>query len=176
MGSFSIMGWAKFEDYIYPDTSFVAKNGHGCYFHQASEHPSGEARAGWNPGWEIGHGFDAEGSNVCIRDSGDHKNRAGIRYDAGSKPVDLQGQWAHYAFVFDRTLEHRVFVHINGVRQQHSLDISDVTGSVDNSEPFTLGTLYGWKTDGTLDEYRMYNRALSEEEVRLVYEYVPPDC
>jgi hypothetical protein len=67
-------------------------------------------------------------------------------------------------------------VHINGVRQQHSLDISDVTGSVDNSEPFTLGTLYGWKTDGTLDEYRMYNRALSEEEVRLVYEYVPPEC
>jgi hypothetical protein len=66
MGSFSIMGWAKFEDYTYPDTSFVAKNGHGCYFHQASEHPSGEAREGWNPGWEIGHGFDVEGSNVCI--------------------------------------------------------------------------------------------------------------
>ena len=65
---------------------------------------------------------------------------------------------------------------INGVRQQHSLDISTVQGSVDNDEPFTIGTLYGWHTDGTLDEYRMYDRALSDEEVRRVYEYVPPDC
>jgi hypothetical protein len=39
-----------------------------------------------------------------------------------------------------------------------------------------LRSSYGWKTDGTLDEYRMYNRALSEAEVRQVYEYVPPDC
>lgn len=176
MGSFSVMGWAKFEDYTYPRTSFVAKNGHGCYFHQASEHESGVAREGWNPGWEIGHGFTETGSDVCIRDSADHKARAGIRYDTGSRPLDLQGQWAHYAFVFDRTLEHRVFVYINGVKQQHSLDISTVQGSVDNHEPFTIGTLYGWKTDGTLDEYRMYNRALSEEEVRQVYAYVPPDC
>ena len=111
MGSFSVMGWAKFEDYAYPRTSFVAKNGHGCYFHRASEHSSGIARAGWNPGWEIGHGFNAEGSDVCIRDSADQKARAGIRYDAGSRPLDLQGQWAHYAFVFDRTLEDRFFEH-----------------------------------------------------------------
>ena len=119
MGSFSVMGWAKFLDYTYPRTSFVAKNGHGCYFHRASEHESGIAREGWNPGWEIGHGFNAEGSDVCIRDSGDRKARAGIRYNAGSRPLDLQGQWAHYAFVFDRTREDRVFVHINGVRQEH---------------------------------------------------------
>ena len=65
-------------------------------------------------------------------------------------------------------------MHIDGVRQQHSLDISGVPGSVDNGESFTIGTLYGWKTDGTLDEYRMYNRALSEDEVRQVYAHVPP--
>ena len=37
MGSFSVMGWAKFEDYTYPRTSFVAKNGPGFYFHRADE-------------------------------------------------------------------------------------------------------------------------------------------
>ena len=81
---------------------------------------------------------------------------------------------ANAALAFDRDRENKVFVHIDGVRQQHSLDISGVPGSVDNGESFTIGTLYGWKTDGTLDEYRMYNRALSEDEVRQVYAHVPP--
>ena len=174
MGSFSVMGWAKFEDYTYPRTSFVAKNGHGCYFHRADEHESGVERAGWNPGWEIGHGYVEAGANVCIRDGDNNKFRSNIEYDVGSKPSDLLGRWAHYAFVFDRDVENKVFVHIDGVRQQHSLDISGVPGSVDNGESFTIGTLYGWKTDGTLDEYRMYNRALSEGEVRQVYAHVPP--
>ena len=79
-GSFSVMGWAKFDDYTYPRTSFTAKNGHGCYFHLATEHESGVEREGWNPGWEVGHGYVAEGANVCIRDSDNNKFRANIQY------------------------------------------------------------------------------------------------
>ena len=82
-GSFSVMGWAKFDDYTYPRTSFVSKNGHGCYF--------GDGRAGWNPGWEIGHGFNPVGSDVCIRDSDDNRARGALQYDTGSRPVDLLG-------------------------------------------------------------------------------------
>jgi hypothetical protein len=175
LGSFSVMGWAKFDDYTYPRTSFVAKNGHGCYFHQASEHESGVAREGWNPGWEIGHGFNAAGSDVCIRDSNDNKARSVIEYDAGSRPLDLQGRWAHYAFVFSRATDgaHRVYAYIDGMQQHHSLDISNVRGSVDNGEPFTIGTLYGWKTDGTLDEFRLYNRAVAAADVHAIYEARP---
>ena len=72
-GSFSVMGWALFRDYAYPRTGFVAKNGHGCYFHKAEEHASGVERAGWNPGWEVGHGYVEGGANVCIRDSDNNK-------------------------------------------------------------------------------------------------------
>eukprot|EP01052_Picozoa_sp_SAG31_P002256 SAG31_NODE_78_length_27447_cov_83.819877_2_plen_491_part_00 len=174
LGSFSVMGWARFESYEYPRTSFVAKNGHGCYFHQAHEHESGVARAGWNPGWEIGHGFNPQGSDVCIRDSDDNKARGLLRYDSGSTPLDLLGEWVHYAFVFDRTsVEKRVYSYINGVQQSHSLNIGMVTGSVDNAERFTLGTLYGWKTDGVVDEYRLYNRYLNREHVMSVFRAVP---
>jgi hypothetical protein len=132
LGSFSVMGWAKFDNYEYPRTSFVAKNGHGCYFHQAHEHASGVERAGWNPGWEIGHGFVANGANVCIRDSDNNKARGNLLYDGGSQPPDLLGRWAHYAFVFDRTTNgaHRAHAFIDGVQQHHSLDISNVVGSI----------------------------------------------
>jgi hypothetical protein len=53
-------------------------------------------------GWEIGHGFQAAGSDVCIRDVDNNKARGSIQYDAGYRPTDLLGDWAHYAFVFDR--------------------------------------------------------------------------
>ena len=38
------------------------------------------------------------------------------RYDDGSKPEDLLGQWAHYAFVFDREIEYKVIAnHIQSI-------------------------------------------------------------
>eukprot|EP01052_Picozoa_sp_SAG31_P002257 SAG31_NODE_78_length_27447_cov_83.819877_3_plen_231_part_00 len=167
-GSFSVMGWARFESYEYPRTSFVAKNGHGCYFHQAHEHESGVARAGWNPGWEIGHSYVAEGANVCIRDDQNNKFRGNLIFNEGNRPPNLLGRWVHYAFVFDRETEHQVCAYVDGVRQSHCLDISGVIGSIDNPEPLTFGTLYGWKTDGALDEYRVYDRTLNDGEVREV--------
>jgi hypothetical protein len=172
-GSFSVTGWARHRNYTYPRTGFVAKNGHGCYFHKAEEHESGVERVGWNPGWEVGHGYIPTGANVCIRDSDNNKARANLDFDAGSQPQDLLGQWVHYAFVFDRTLDHRVYAYVNGARQANSLDISGVPGSVDNGEAFTIGTLYGWKTDGTLDDYRLYARAVSAAEVAALYGMVP---
>jgi hypothetical protein len=87
--------------------------------------------------------------------------------------VDLLGKWTHYAFVFDRVAG-RVFAYINGQVQADIMDISNVVGSVNNGEQFTIGTLYGWKTDGQLDEYRMYNRAIDGAEVSMVYKHMPP--
>jgi hypothetical protein len=68
----------------------------------------------------------------------------------------------------------QVYAYINGVQQASTLDISGVPGSIDNGEPFTLGTLYGWHTDGTLDEYRLYNRAVTPAEVATLYQMVRP--
>jgi len=137
--SFSVSAWAKHTDYTNPATTLAAKDGHGCYFHHADEHESGEERAGWSPGWEIGHGFQSTGSDVCIRDADNHKARGSLVYDAGSRPPDLLGQWVHYAFVFDREAG-LVSAYINGVRQQSTVDISEVTGSIDNDHDVAFGT------------------------------------
>ena len=68
----------------------------------------------------------------------------------------------------------KVSVFINGVKQQHTVDIGNVVGSINNDENMVIGTLYGWKTDGQLDEYRMYNRAIDGAEVSSVYKHMPP--
>ena len=62
-----------------------------------------------------------------------------------------------------------MFAYINGKKQSNTLDISAVQGSVDNTKALEFGTLYGWKTKGTLDEYRVYNTALDEYEVAAIY-------
>ena len=146
--SFTVVGWAKILDHTYPLTTFAVRKGLGCYF--------GPGRPGWVPGWETGHGYQAKGLHVCIRV---------ITFDNGYQPPQMLGKWVHYAVVFDRDQQKKVFVYVNGKRQSNSLDISAVQGSVDNSRPLEFGQLYGWKIKGTLDEYRLYNKVLDKFEV-----------
>ena len=157
LSSFTVVGWAKIQDITYPLTTFAAKKGYGCSF--------GPGRQGWVPGWETGHGYRANGLDVCIRDKENRMVRKEIAFDHGYLPGQLLAQWAHYAVVFDRNHQKKVFVYVNGKNQSSALDISAVKGSVDNNKALEFGTLYGWKTKGTLDEYRVYNLALDEFEV-----------
>ena len=111
---------------------------------------------------------------VCAFASGDRdkQNRKVSRvitFDNGYQPPQMLGKWVHYAVVFDCDQQKKVFVYVNGKRQSNSLDISAVQGSVDNSRPLEFGQLYGWKTKGTLDEYRLYNKALDKFEVAAIY-------
>ena len=92
-----------------------------------------------------------------------------IVFDGGYQPAQMLGKWVHYAVVFDRDQQKKVFVYVNGKMQSNSLDISAVQGSVDNNKPLEIGQLYGWKTKGTLDEYRLYNKALDKFEVATIY-------
>jgi len=157
--SFSVCGWLKIVGVEYPLTTLAVRKGYGCYF--------GPGRAGWTPGWETGHGYSSDSLDVCIRDKENRMARKKVRFDDGYKPgLD---KWVHYTVVFDRELQKRAFLYVNGKKQSDSLDISSVVGSVDNSRNLEFGLLYGWKTKGTLDEYRMYNKALSAHEVDLIY-------
>ena len=159
--SFSVTGWAKILDVKYTLTTFGVKKGHGCYF--------GPGRQGWVPGWEIGHGYNSKGLYVCIRDKENRMALQLIVLDSGNQPNQLLGQWAHYAVVFDREQQKKVFVYINGKKQSDALDISGVKGSVDNNKVIEIGRFYGWKTKGTLDEYRVYNKALDKFEVAAIF-------
>jgi len=161
VSSFTVSGWQKILDLEYPLTSFAVKKGNGCYFRQDQE--------GWLPGWETAHGHNSNTLNLCIRDNNNVKARKSLVLDDGYQPGQLIGQWVHYAIVFDRELKKRAFVYVNGKKQSNSLDISTVTGSVDNNKDLTFGQLYGWKTKGTLDEYRIYNHALDVHEVHSIF-------
>ena len=159
--SFTVMGWIKVLDVKYPLTTFAVKKGFGCYF--------GPGRPGGLPGWEIGHGYRATGLHICIRDDQHRMVSKVIVFDNGYQPAQLIGQWAHYAVVFDREKQKEVRVFVNGKKQSNNLNISIVHGSVDNNRPLVFGQLYGWKTRGTLDEYRVYTTALEENEIDGIY-------
>ena len=158
--SFAVAGWAKIRDVTYPRTTFAVIKGHGCYFEPG--------RDGWEPGWEVGHGYQLTGTRVCIRDQLNNKVDVTLRHDQGFENKRLIGRWAHFAVVFDRHLK-KIRLYINGVKQGHEPDISSVTGSVDNNRPLVIGTLYGWQTDGLLDDYRLYHTALTDLDVRRLY-------
>lgn len=159
--SFSVSGWLKILDVTYPMTTFAVKKGNGCYYQPDRE--------GWTPGWETGHGYRAYGLDVCIRDQENRNARSQLEFDDGFQPSQLIGQWVHHVVVFDREHQKKAFVYINGKKQSNSLDISAVEGSVDNSNSLQFGKLYGWKTKGTLDEYRVYNKALNAHEVDAIF-------
>ena len=159
--SFTVSGWIKILNVKYPRTTFAVRKGFGCYF--------GPLRSGWNPGWEIGHGYSNTGTDVCIRDHLNNLARGVIVHDDYDQPPFLVNKWAHYVFVFDRKVK-KVFLYLNGRLQKNSLDISRVTGSITNSKNLEFGTLYGWKTDGYLDEYRLFNFPLNAVEVAKLYQ------
>jgi len=161
VSSFSVSGWLKVQDVKYPMTTFAVKKGSGCYY--------GPGRAGWVPGWETAHGYRSTALRVCIRDKENRKADAYVELDKGYQPDQLIGQWVHHVVVFDREQQKRAFVYINGKKQTNSLDISTVKGSVDNQMSLDFGYLYGWKTKGTLDEYRVYNKALDAHEVDSIF-------
>lgn len=157
--SFTVTGWIKILDVTYPLTTFAVKKGNGCYYTPG--------RQGWVAGWETGHGYKANGLDVCIRDKNNSMARSTISFDNGFQ--EHLGQWVHYAIVFDRHQQKKAFVYINGQKQSNFLDISTVTGSIDNNRDLSFGNLYGWKTKGTLDEYRLYNKALDDLDVTEIY-------
>ena len=92
-----------------------------------------------------------------------------IEFDDGYQPAQLIGQWVHYVVVFDRDQQKKAFAYVNGKKQSNGIDISPVQGSVDNDKALEFGLLYGWKTKGTLDEYRVYNKALDEIEAAAIF-------
>lgn len=161
VSGFTVTGWIKILDVTYPLTTFAVQKGYGCYF--------SPGRSGWKAGWETGHGYNANGLDVCLRDQENRMARSTITFDNGFQQHHLVDQWVHYTVVFDRQQQKKVFVYINGQKQSNSLDISAVQGSVDNNRPLIFGYLYGWKTKGTLDEYRVYNRALDDFEVGAIF-------
>ncbi len=156
-GSFSVSGWAFYRSYIYPRSSFIIKKSAQCYSDGAA-----------NAGFDIGHSYHPDGADICLRDANNAAIRTTLTFNSNQTPPNLQNKWSHYVFVFNRTTG-RVIAYIDGIRQSNEINISSITGSVNNNNSLTMGTLYGWQTDGVMDDIRVYNRALTADEVVSMY-------
>jgi len=154
--SFTVIGWFYHRDYTYPKTTC-------CIWH-------GNAHGGVNPhpGFQIGHGYVSNGIKCAIRDVEGNTVFDVVPCDVGSRPLDWRNKWVHIAVVFNRALG-QCYAFIDGVQQSGYLDISSVTGSIDNNLKLVVGNCVGWRLDGVADDIRIYNRALTEEEIRALY-------
>ncbi|MDP4009580.1 MAG: DUF2341 domain-containing protein [Candidatus Shapirobacteria bacterium] len=153
--SFTISAWTLLRDYTYPKSTFmISKEVNNCY-------------ATGNPGFYIGHGYQSNGSVFCINDGTNYINST-LTYDSGYKPADTQNKWTHFEYIFDRTAG-KIKVYVNGIKQSSELDISSVTGSVNNSSNLVIGTLHGWMTDGKIDDVKIYPYARSATQIKQDY-------
>lgn len=153
-GSFSVALWAYHLAYSYPQTFFPIRKSVAC-------------QSPGNPGWDVGQGYSATGISICLNDG----TTGGITYvafDAGYRPTDFLNKWAHLVVVFDRTAKSIKF-YVNGVKQTNERDITTITGSVNNAAAVSIGNVAGWLMYGLMDDVRLYNRALSADEAKQLY-------
>lgn len=153
--SFTISGWALHRDYTYPKSNFMINKSSTCY---TADHP----------GFDLGHGYNYNGIDVCFRDVSNNLARGDLIFDTGSQPAQLINQWVHYVFVFDRS-QGKLLAYINGIKQSNEFNISAVTGSINNSSPLVIGTMYGWQTDGLIDEVKIYPYARTAKQIKTDY-------
>ena len=161
-GSFSITGWVKIEDYTYPMTNFAVLQGYGCSIAPGSSKTT--------PGWSIGHVYQQDRTKFCIRDHLGNIADKQLIHDDKFAHSKLLRKWTHYSLVFNRSTG-KVLLYINSERQSDSADISNVSGSITNKNSLTIGYLFGWKIKGSIDEYRLYNAALHDNHVSMIYKH-----
>lgn len=153
--NFTVSGWVNLRDYTYPKSTFmITSNGSGC-------HGAG------NAGFDIGHNYYSGGSRFCIND-GTNVIYTALNYDAGYQPIDTKNKWTFFTYIFDRS-SGRVKVYVNGTKQSNELNISAVTGSINNASLTYLSTLYGWQTDGKYDDVKIYKYSRTAAQIAADY-------
>ncbi len=156
-GSFTVSMWGTYRDFTYPKAWFMIKKSVQCY----------NAGAG-NQGWDIGHGYNANGISICYSDGVNLATNGSVTFDSGYQPADLQNNWVNLVAVFDKSAN-AVKFYVNGVKQTNEYDISTVTGTISSTAGVTIGTMYGWQSDGTVDEVKIFNQALTAAQIKEMY-------
>ncbi|KKQ23516.1 MAG: hypothetical protein US38_C0014G0003 [Candidatus Roizmanbacteria bacterium GW2011_GWC1_37_12] len=151
--SFTVSYWGKAIDYTYPKSLFPIKDGSAPYTSGAG-----------HEGWSISDNYSSTTVRVAIND-GTNMVSSDITLNSGSQPPDLKNKWTHYSFVFDRT-NNLVYIYINGIQQNNTLNISSVTGSISNTTALLIGYGTGWKTHGYMDEFKIYPYARTAAQIK----------
>jgi hypothetical protein len=101
-------------------------------------------------------------------------------YDSGGIPHEWQttnnvlapNEWTHIATTFTFGTPSSIRIYVNGVSQSGTWIAGDGTGIPANDDDgFSIGTLWagGNELDGVIDDVRIYNRALSSDEIQRLY-------
>ena len=117
-------------------------------------------------GWQSGPGyilFATEGNLLNLRVFENSSESISLSTPSGSS---LKNIWNHVAVVFDQG---DVKIYLNGVLEGED---SFQFNGIESSDPFLIG-LDGWSSkyfNGTIDEFGVYGKALSELEIQNLYE------
>ncbi|MEI6532916.1 MAG: LamG-like jellyroll fold domain-containing protein, partial [Candidatus Roizmanbacteria bacterium] len=180
-------------------TSSAGKFGNGSYY-GGSAHSSGpfagiSSTKRWTiSGWfkttdTLAYLFDSRNTStngaclytegttigVCVYANGTGNNYKDYIYTPGTSVTD--GNWHFY--VFTRDEDNSISLYIDNQKLTPSTIITDNDMSSYNETwtSITLGDrynyLYSYQFTGYLDEYRVYNRALTSDEMTKLYTYAP---
>lgn len=99
-------------------------------------------------------------------------DNSGYIEDTNITPDPVAGEWTHLVFVADRSAN--AMMYINGELSSDSIvDISEYNNAdISNSNDLFIGADDA-NFEGQIDEVRIYNRALSPSEVKMLYEWAP---
>ena len=169
------------EDLKFEESSFTITTWINCHEHSGDPVLFGNKdwNLGANPGWLL----CIRGSDFKFNANVDGGTRTDMEYPFAVAPIESEKDtWMHVALVVDRENNTYEF-YVNGVKQGKSGDISGHAGSTYDETfmeyPFAIGE------DGTLlynmmqtlicdyDEFAVFMKALSAEEVEAVYTYAP---
>jgi hypothetical protein len=119
----------------------------------------------------VPNGSDSTASNMLFRITGDGYNNE-QKLTAGSPSVST---WAHVALVLTPGGGGKLYVNGEEKDSQSGVTLRPTDlGAIDyafiGKSPFTADSTF----DGIVDEFRVYGRALSADEVRALYNYAGP--
>jgi len=77
-------------------------------------------------------------------------------------------RWVHVVGTYDGN--HNRVVYVNGVQEAAAADKDGTTMAIASTDYFTIGTTGGRSFTGDVDDYRLYNRALTAAEVKRLYD------
>jgi hypothetical protein len=121
--------------------------------------------AHYNPGYVIAKTSDS--IQVYVADDSGNNTSSYLTVMSG---IDYVTNWTHITLIFDRQ-QRKILGYANG-EYKGSASMSMIVGTINPPNNINIGT-YTDLYDGYLDEVRMYNRSLSSDEVRHLYEWAP---
>ncbi len=112
-------------------------------------------------------GDNASNSFIRARVSSDGSTSYSLTQDTGTG-ILTTGKWYLISWVIDGK---KSTIYVNGI----PVSVSNFSSAPFNgTDPFRVGGLVSNEFDGSLDDVRAYNRALSDSEISSLYDWAPP--